>query len=84
MNLINIYLKQEKGKDRIQERNEYRQLIHDNIEYVILCQSYGTGRVEELVELMLDDNMFDKAISADQRGSCAYTSGQEPFAESRV
>ena len=29
-------------------------------------------------------NMFDKAISADQRGSCAYTSGQEPFAESRV
>ena len=45
---------QEKGKDRIQERNEYRQLIHDNIEYVILCQSYGTGRVEELVELMLD------------------------------
>ena len=45
---------QEKGKDRIQERNEYRQLIHDNIEYEILCQSYGTGRVEELVELMLD------------------------------
>lgn len=43
-----------KGKDRIQERNEYRQLINDNIEYVILCQSYGTGRVEELVELMLD------------------------------
>ena len=45
---------QEKGKDRIQERNEYRQLIHDNIEYEILCQSYGTGQVEELVELMLD------------------------------
>ena len=45
---------QEKGKDRIQERNEYRQLIHDNIEYEIPCQSYGTGRVEELVELMLD------------------------------
>ena len=43
-----------KGRDRIQERNEYRQLIHDNIEYEILCQSYGTGRVEELVELMLD------------------------------
>lgn len=43
-----------KGKDRIQERNEYRQLIHDNIEYEILCQSYGTGQVEELVELMLD------------------------------
>ena len=45
---------QERGKDRIQERNEYRQLIHDNIEYAILCQSYGTGQVEELVELMLD------------------------------
>ena len=29
-------------------------------------------------------NMFDKAISADQWGSCVYTSGQEPFAESRV
>ena len=29
-------------------------------------------------------NMFDKAISADQWGSCAYTSGQEPFAQSRV
>ena len=29
-------------------------------------------------------NMFDKAISADQWGSCAYTSGQEPFADSRV
>ena len=37
---------QEKGRDRIQERNEYRQLIHDNIEYEILCQSYGTGRVQ--------------------------------------
>ena len=29
-------------------------------------------------------NMFDKAISTDQWGSCAYTSGQEPFAQSRV
>ena len=30
---------QEKGRDRIQERNEYRQLIHDNIEYEILCRA---------------------------------------------
>lgn len=29
-------------------------------------------------------NMFDKDISTDQWGSCAYTSGQEPFAQSRV
>ena len=48
------FLEFQKLMHRIQERNEYRQLIHDNIEYAILCQSYGTGRVEEMVELMLD------------------------------
>ena len=29
-------------------------------------------------------NMFDKDISADQWGICAYISGQEPFDESQV
>ena len=29
-------------------------------------------------------NMFDKDISTDQWGSCAYTGGQESFAQSRV
>ena len=40
--------------DKIRERSAYRQIIHDNIEYDILCQSYRAGSVEELVELMLD------------------------------
>ena len=55
------------------------------------------GEVTEVLEdimTMKDDrragradagcNMFDKDISTDQWGSCAYTSGQEPFAQSRV
>ena len=75
---------QEKGKDRIQERNEYRQLIHDNIEYVILWSELRHGTSRRAGRADAGCNMFDKAISADQRGSCAYTSGQEPFAESRV
>lgn len=32
----------------------YRQIICENIEYDILCQSYKPESVEELVELMLD------------------------------
>ena len=85
MNLINIYLNKRKGRDRIQERNEYRQLIHDNIEYEILCQSYGTGRVEELVELMLDAICSTKRhINRSMGKLCLHKSGQEPFAQSRV
>ena len=45
---------QEQDVDKIRERSAYRQIIHDNIEYDILCQSYRAGSVEELVELMLD------------------------------
>ena len=45
---------QEQDMDKIRERSVYRQIIHDNIEYDILCQSYRADSVEELVELMLD------------------------------
>ena len=41
-------------EDKVQERLDYRQLIQQNIEYDILCQSYRPESVEELVELMLD------------------------------
>ena len=40
--------------DKMDERYAYRQIICDNIEYDILCQSYKPESVEELVELMLD------------------------------
>lgn len=42
------------GIDEMDERCAYRQIICDNIEYGILCQSYNPDSVEELVELMLD------------------------------
>ena len=45
---------QEQDVDKIRERSVYRQIIHENIEYDILCQSYRADSVEELVELMLD------------------------------
>ena len=44
----------EQDVDKMRERSAYRQIIHDNIEYDILCQSYRADSVEELVELMLD------------------------------
>ena len=53
---------QEKGKDRIQERNEYRQLIHDNIEYEILCQSYGTGQVDVLAVFSREGELIPTAF----------------------
>ena len=40
--------------DKMDERYAYRQIIYENIEYDILCQSYKPESVEELVELMLD------------------------------
>ena len=40
--------------DKMDERYAYRQIICENIEYDILCQSYKPESVEELVELMLD------------------------------
>ena len=43
-----------KDVDKMDERYAYRQIICDNIEYDILCQSYKPESVEELVELMLD------------------------------
>lgn len=43
-----------KDVDKMDERYAYRQIICDNIEYNILCQSYKPESVEELVELMLD------------------------------
>ena len=43
-----------KDVDKMDERYAYRQIICENIEYDILCQSYKPESVEELVELMLD------------------------------
>jgi len=41
-------------KDGIRERDTYKSLIKDSIEYELLSKQYGLGRVDELVELMLD------------------------------
>lgn len=40
----------------MRERENYRELILENIEYDILCQSHGVDRdrLDELVELMVD------------------------------
>ena len=38
----------------LDERNAYRDLIMENIEYECLCGQYGKERLDELVELMVD------------------------------
>lgn len=38
----------------LDERNAYRDLIRENIEYECLCEQYGKERLDELVDLMLD------------------------------
>lgn len=40
--------------DKIGEVAAYRELIQANIEYDCLCVQYGTERVDEIVEIMLD------------------------------
>ena len=40
--------------DGMQERNSYRELIEENIEYEFLIDRYGRERMDETVELMLD------------------------------
>lgn len=40
--------------DWMDEVNAYREFIMTNIEYDILCERYGTERMDEVVELMLE------------------------------
>jgi len=40
--------------DRMDEIEDYRDLIMTNIDYDILAQRYGTERMDEAVELMLE------------------------------
>mgnify|MGYP000080307998 CR=1 FL=1 len=40
--------------DWMDEVNAYREFIMTNIEYDILCEQYGTERMDEVVELMLE------------------------------
>ena len=42
------------GMDRIELINAYREIIHENVEYDFLVQRYGTQRMDETVELMLE------------------------------
>jgi len=57
---IQSYLKEkdkhkyELDKDGIGERNTYKSLIKNSIEYELLIKQYGLERVDELLELMLD------------------------------
>ena len=41
-------------QDWMDEVNAYREFIMTNIEYDILCEQYGTERMDEVVELMLE------------------------------
>ena len=36
------------------ERNAYRDLIKENVEYDCLCEQYGKERMDEIVELLTD------------------------------
>ena len=38
----------------LDERNEYRDLIKENVEYDCLCEQYGKERMDEIVELLTD------------------------------
>jgi len=38
----------------IDTMDSYRELISDNIEYLHLCQQYGTERMDEIMELILE------------------------------
>lgn len=40
--------------DEIEKRNEYRDLISDNIEYNFIIKSYGQSFADEIREIMLD------------------------------
>ena len=40
--------------DEIEKRNEYRDLISDNIEYNFIIKSYGQDSADEILEIMLD------------------------------
>lgn len=42
------------GLDGIGERNAYRELIRENVEYDCLCERYGQERMDEIVELLTD------------------------------
>lgn len=42
------------GMDRIDLIGAYREIVKDNIEYEILSQRYGSERMDETVELMLE------------------------------
>ena len=42
------------GMDRMELINAYREIIHENVEYDFLVQRYGTQRMDETVELMLE------------------------------
>ena len=42
------------GMDRIELINAYREIIHENVGYDFLVQRYGTQRMDETVELMLE------------------------------
>ena len=45
-----------KGRDRMRERESYRELILENIEYDYLCREFSTYRedLDEIVELMVE------------------------------
>ena len=45
-----------KGRDRMRERESYRELILENIEYDYLCREFATYRedLDEIVELMVE------------------------------
>ena len=53
--LLPTSAKQEKDLIRwIEERNEYNQLIKDNIEYDIIVKRYSKAWLDEIIEIMVD------------------------------
>ena len=45
---------QSDSTDMMDAMDTYREIIHENIEYSIHAEHYGTERIDELVQLMLD------------------------------
>lgn len=63
-------------QDWMDEVNAYREFIMTNIEYDILCERYGTERMDEVVELMLE------AVISQRPYACGEKT--DPFAYPKI
>ena len=62
INHINQSASENEDDDVIDKMDTYRQIIHENIEYDILIQNHGKSKIDELVELIVENVCFPKKV----------------------